>query len=310
MNAFSPSQHTVSKMMDSEFAEPGANKADGAGERSIGEIISQANNLSPEQIEQVLAYQRDKGVRFGEAAIALGLASSDDVLWALAQQFHYPYSQDSTKGLVHNDLVVANRPFSDQAEAFRTMRSHLIMKMYSDPSAPRQALAVLSPDSGDGKSYFAANMAVAFSQLSGRTLLIDADMRNPRQQEIFGLQDKASGLSSILSGRATSNVIHHIPQLPSLYILPVGVVPPNPIELVERPAFGLLVRELMTKFDRVIVDTPAASLGADGAVIAAKCGAAVVMARRDHSSVTTLQNIVHTVGMANTRIVGSIINEF
>jgi chain length determinant protein tyrosine kinase EpsG len=309
MNAFSPSQHSVSKMMDSEMADPAAPHPDG-GERSIGEIISQANNLSPEQIEQVLAYQRDKGVRFGEAAIALGLASSDDVLWALAQQFHYPYSQDSTKGLVHSDLVVANRPFSDQAEAFRTMRSHLIMKMYSDPSQPRQALAVLSPDSGDGKSYFAANMAVAFSQLSGRTLLIDADMRNPRQQEIFGLQDKSSGLSSILSGRATSNVIHHIPQLPSLYVLPVGVVPPNPIELVERPAFGLLVRELMSKFDRVIVDTPAASLGADGAVIAAKCGAAVLLARRDHSSVTTMQNIVHTIGLANTRIVGSIMNEF
>jgi chain length determinant protein tyrosine kinase EpsG len=309
MNAFSPSQHSVSKMMDSEMADPAAPHPDG-GERSIGEIISQANNLSPEQIEQVLAYQRDKGVRFGEVAIALGLASSDDVLWALAQQFHYPYSQDSTKGLVHSDLVVANRPFSDQAEAFRTMRSHLIMKMYSDPSQPRQALAVLSPDSGDGKSYFAANMAVAFSQLSGRTLLIDADMRNPRQQEIFGLQDKSSGLSSILSGRATSNVIHHIPQLPSLYVLPVGVVPPNPIELVERPAFGLLVRELMSKFDRVIVDTPAASLGADGAVIAAKCGAAVLLARRDHSSVTTMQNIVHTIGLANTRIVGSIMNEF
>ena len=310
MNAFSSSQQSVSKMMDSEFADTAAANRGAGGERSIGEIISQANNLSPEQIEQVLAYQRDKGVRFGEAAVALGLVSSDDVLWARAQQFHYPYSQDSNKGLLHSDLVVANRPFTDQAEAFRTMRSHLIMKMYSDPSQPRQALAVLSPDSGDGKSYFAANLAVAFSQLSGRTLLIDADMRNPRQQEIFGLQDKSSGLSSILSGRATSNVIHHIPQLPSLYVLPVGITPPNPIELVERPAFGLLVRELMTKFDRVIVDTPAASLGADGAVIAAKCGAAVILARRDHSRVTTLQNIVHTISMGNTRIIGSIINEF
>lgn len=306
MNAFSSPPHTVSKMMDSEFSE-GATRP--AADRSIGEIISQANNLSPDQIEQVLAYQRDKGVRFGEAAVALGMVSSDDVLWALAQQFHYPYSQEGAKAL-HPDLVVANKPFSDQAEAFRTMRSHLIMKMYSDPTQPRQALAVLSPDSGDGKSFFAANLAVAFSQLSGRTLLIDADMRNPRLQEIFGLQDKTSGLSSILSGRATSNVIHHVPALPSLYVLPVGITPPNPIELVERPAFGLLIRELMSKFDRVIVDTPAASLGADGAVIAAKCGAAVIIARRDQSRVTTLQNIVHTVGMGNTRVVGSIINEF
>ena len=179
--------------------------------------------------------------------------------------------------------MVANQPFSEQAEGFRTIRSHLIMKLYSDPDQARKAIAVVSPDSGDGKSYFAANVAAAFSQLSGRTLLIDADMRNPRQHEIFGLSDKGAGLSTILSGRATTNVIHHVRELPSLYVLPVGVVPPNPLELVERPAFGLLIRELLSKFDRIVVDTPAASLGADYAVIAAKCGAAVMLARRDLS---------------------------
>lgn len=309
MNYFRESKHADSQLMDSAFAETEIARDVGGSDRSIGDIIKQANNLSPDQIESILKYQRDNGVRFGEAAVALGMASSDDVLWALAQQFHYPYSQDSAQGF-HPDLVVANKPFTDQAEAFRTMRSHLIMKLYSHNDQPRQALSVLSADSGDGKSYFAANIAVAFSQLSGRTLLIDADMRNPRQHEIFGLQQHAVGLSSILSGRATSQVIHHVQHLPSLYVLPVGVVPPNPLELVERPAFGMLVRELLTKFDRVIVDTPAASKGADGAVIAAKCGAAVLMARRDHSRLTALQNIVHTVGLGRTQIVGAILNEF
>ncbi|MEY4428810.1 MAG: hypothetical protein RLZZ182_1499, partial [Pseudomonadota bacterium] len=278
-------QSPVSQIFDAPIKDGGS---EGGGERTIGEIISQANSLSAEEIERVLAYQREHGVRFGEAAVALGLASSDDVLWALAQQFHYPYSQDSAKGL-HPDLVVANQPFSEQAESFRTIRSHLIMKLYSDPEMSRKAIAVVSPDSGDGKSFFAANVAVAFSQLSGRTLLIDADMRNPRQHEIFGLSDKSGGLSNILSGRATTNAIQHVKELPSLYVLPVGVVPPNPLELVERPAFGLMIRELLTRFDRIIVDTPAASLGADYAVIAAKCGAAVMMARRDKSSLTALQ---------------------
>jgi chain length determinant protein tyrosine kinase EpsG len=299
-------QSPVSQIFDSPMPEGGA--APG-GERTIGEIISQANSLSAEEIERVLAYQREHGVRFGEAAVALGLASSDDVLWALAQQFHYPYSQDSAKGL-HPDLVVANQPFSEQAESFRTIRSHLIMKLYSDPEMSRKAIAVVSPDSGDGKSYFAANVAIAFSQLSGRTLLIDADMRNPRLHEIFGLSDKSGGLSNILSGRATTNAIQHVKELPSLYVLPVGVVPPNPLELVERPAFGLMIRELLTRFDRIIVDTPAASLGADYAVIAAKCGAAVMMARRDKSSLTALQNIQSTARIGQVNVVGAIINDF
>ncbi len=280
-------------------------------DRSIGEIISQANNLSPEQIEQILAYQRENGVRFGEAAVALGLVNNDDVLWALAQQFHYPYvtESDPTKGLPA-ELVVATQPFSARAESFRSMRSNLIMRMFSDPVAPRQALAVISPNTGDGKSYFCANIAAAFSQLSGRTLLIDADMRNPRQHELFCLGEPSGGLSAILSGRAASNVIQPVKQLPSLFVLPVGTTPPNPLELVERPAFGLLIRELLTKFDRVIVDTPAASLGSDGAVIAAKCGAALLIARQNHSRLDDINHMIGTAGIGSTKIVGTVINEF
>jgi protein-tyrosine kinase len=277
-------------------------------EPTIGEIISKANNLSTEQIEQILQYQREHSVRFGEAAVALGLANSDDVMWALAQQFHYPYSgeHDSAYG---KELIVATSPFSAQAEAFRTTRSHLIMKMYSG-DAPRKALAVISAESGDGKSYFAANMAVAFSQLSGRTLLIDANMRNPRQHEIFNLPAGTAGLTSILSGRAVSNVIQSVKSLPSLFILPVGTVPPNPLELVERPAFGLLIRELLTKFDHVLVDTPAASQGMDGAVIAAKCGAAVLLARQDVTHIRSLQALVGALRMSDTTLVGSIVNDY
>lgn len=277
-------------------------------EQSIGDIIRQANNLNAEQIEQILAYQRDKGVRFGEAAVALGLANSDDVLWALAQQFHYPYANEGRNNL-NSELIVATRPFSDQAEAFRSIRSHLIMKMYSD-EGPRHALAVLSPEIGDGKSFFAANLAVAFSQLPGRTLLIDADMRSPRLHELFSVEYRGGGLSAVLSGRAATNVIQSVPDLNNLFLLPVGGTPPNPLELLERPAFELLIRELRTKFDRIIVDTPAASCGADSAVVAAKCGAALLLARRNHSSVEAMQALLGTVSMGSTRVVGTILNEY
>lgn len=279
-----------------------------SSERSIGEIISEANKLSTDQIEQILGYQKDNGVRFGEAAVALGLANADDVLWALAQQFHYPYASEG-KNSLNAELVVGASPFTVQAEAFRTIRSHLIMKIYSD-EGPRPALSILSPDSGDGKTYFAANLAVAFSQLPGRTLLIDADMRNPRIHELFNLPSRSGGLSSILSGRAASKVIQSVKELPNLFVLPVGPTPPNPLELLERPALGLLLRELKTKFDRIIVDTPAMSLGTDGPVIAAKCGAALVVARQNQSRVPALQELVRTVKMSSAKLVGAIVNEY
>lgn len=275
-------------------------------DRSIGDIIAEANKLTPEQVERILAHQKSHGLRFGEAAVSLGLAKGEDVLWALSQQFHYPYAAGGGPA-TSDELVLAAKPFSDQAEAFRVLRSQINMKLYS-ADAPRKALAVISPDNGDGKTFFAANLAIAFSQLGGRTLLVDADMRSPRQHEIFGL-DNSSGLSGILSGRSEKNVIRPVRDLPSLFVMPVGTLPPNPTELVERPAFALLMRELVTKFDHVIVDTPAAVHGADYAVISARCGAALALARKGATRVAALQDLVGLLGNTPTELAGVVMNE-
>lgn len=277
-------------------------------DRSIGHILAEANSLTADQVERILAHQKSHGTKFGEAAVALGLAKGEDVLWALSQQFHYPYAPGGGGKQLSEELVLASKPFSHQAEAFRVLRSQINMRLYS-ADQPRPAIAVVSADSGDGKTFFAANMAVAFSQLGGRTLLVDADMRNPRQHEVFGL-DSSTGLSGILSGRSEANVIRPVADLPSLFVMPVGTLPPNPMELVERPAFGLLMRELASKFDHVIVDTPAAIYGADYAVIAARCGAALVLARKNSSRVNAVQELVATLGNSPAKLAGVIMNEY
>lgn len=276
------------------------------GGRSIGDIIAELRNLTADQVERVLAYQHKEGVRFGEAAVALGLASKDDVLFALAQQFNYPYAPEERRG-ISPELVALNEPFSPRAESFRALRSHLMMRAFNVDGA-RRALAVISPDAGDGKTYCAANLAVVLAQLGGRTLLVDADMRAPRQHEVFRLGNHA-GLSSILSGRADKQVIQQVVGLPSLFVLPVGTTPPNPLELIERPAFGLLMLELASKFDHVVVDTPAATLGADAAVIAARCGTALVVARQHASRINRLQDLVGSFSGSPAKLVGVVVNE-
>ncbi len=282
--------------------------ADPANERSIGDILAELRQLSAEQVEKVLQLQRKDGVRFGEAAVALGLASKDDVLFALAQQFHYPYASEE-KRTVSSELVTLNEPFSPRAEYFRALRTQLMMRVLGDTDQRRgQALAVISPDSGDGKTYCAANRAVSLAQLGGRTLVVDADMRSPRLHEVFSLPNRA-GLSSILSGRADKQVIQQVAAVPSLFVLPVGTTPPNPLELLERPAFGLLMRELAAKFDYVIVDTPAAALGSDASVVAARCGAAVVVGRRHASRLASLQELVGSLAGSPAKVAGVVINE-
>jgi Mrp family chromosome partitioning ATPase len=101
-----------------------------------------------------------------------------------------------------------------------------------------------------------------------------------------------------------------VAELPSLFVLPVGTVPPNPLELVERPAFAMLLRELLAKFDHVIVDTPAAVHGSDAAVIAAKCGSALAIARQGASRVAALQQLVGNLGATGARVAGVVMNEF
>ncbi len=275
-------------------------------DRSIGDFIRELKQLSNAQIEQVLAYQRKHGVRFGEAAVALNLASQDDVMWALSKQFHYPFA--SGDGARFNpELVAAIDPFNAQTEAFRGIRSQLMMGVMST-EGPRRALALLSPNVGDGKSFFAANLAIVFSQLGAKTLLIDADMRTPRQHTLFGVGNER-GLSSVLSGRAEANVVRPVADLPSLFVMPVGAMPPNPLELLQRPAFSLLVQELLLKFDHVIVDTPASTHGADSRVLAAKCGAAMVIARRNVSQMKTVHSLVSEVVRGSAQFAGVVVNE-
>lgn len=277
-------------------------------DRSIGDIIAQAQNLSADQVAKVVSYQQEHDVKFGEAAVALGYAKREDVLWALSQQFHYPYVAEGNV-TISAELVVATQPFEASAEFFRDIRSQLISTVL-DVDGERCALAICSPNAGDGKSYFAANLAAAFSQLGGRTVLVDADMRTPRQHEIFGIENSSSGLSSILAGRAETNVIRPVNALPSLYLLPVGVVPPNPLELVQRPAFDLLIAELLRKFDYVVVDTPAASHGADARVTAAKCGASLALGRKGVTHAKDMEALTLALGKGCARFAGAVLNEY
>lgn len=276
-------------------------------DRSIGSILANLRNLSADQVERIVRHQRDQSVRFGEAAVALGFASNDDVLFALSQQFHYPYAPEERRS-ASPELVALNQPFGVQAESLRAIRSQIIMRLFNE-GQDRRAIAVVSPDAGDGKTFFAANLAVVLAQLGGRTLLVDADLRHPRQHELFGIENRA-GLSGILSGRAEAKVIQQVPGVSSLFVLPVGTTPPNPLELVERPAFGLLIRELLSKFDHVVVDTPAACFGSDSAVIAARCGAALVVARKNEGRVAALQDLVANLAETPAQVTGVVFNEF
>jgi protein-tyrosine kinase len=274
-------------------------------QRRLGSLLREGGDLTEDQIQRIADYQRRSGLRFGEAAVALRLVEREAVLDALCRQFQYT---SGFSGREHEaELVAAADPFSDQSDAFRELRSRLLLEVPRDE--PRGALAVVSPDAGDGKTYLAANLAVAFSQLGERTLLIDADIRTPRQHRLLGV-DTGLGLSSVLAGFAdAADAPQPVEALPSLYLLPAGPLPPNPLELLQRAVFADLVRDMLRRFAHVVIDTPAAVRGADARVIAARAGTALVVARRGRSRMAALEGLLAALARGPARIAGVVMNE-
>lgn len=271
--------------------------------RPLGAYLRDAGKLTEEEIARIAARQKEQGLRFGEAAVALELVAEADVRAALAAQFDYPFGVDG----VDPELVVAADPYGTQAEMFRELRSRLLLEAL--PESGPFTLAVLSAHAGEGRSYLAANLAVAFSQLGSRTLLIDADLRGARLDRLLRA-DTATGLSHVLAGFAdAADALQRVGALGTLWFMPAGALPPNPVELLQRPAFEELLAAMKEKFDRIVLDTSAASRGSDCRVVAARCTASLVVARRNEARLEDLQRLVDALERGPARIAGVVMNE-
>jgi len=277
----------------------------GKAEASIGRLLLDLGKLTPEDAERVLRLQKQENIRFGDAAIKLGLITDADVQQALSVQFDYPYLQPS-QGNFRKDLVSAYEPFSAQVEALRALRSQLVLRWFGEG---HKALALVAANSGDGCSYLAANLAIVFSQLGEQTLLIDANLRNPVQHKNFNLSE-TKGLSDILIGRAGIEVITKVESFIDLSVLSAGTVPPNPQELLSKITFIDLMNDLMTRYDVIIVDTAPASQTFDAQSVAGRCGGALVISRLNETSFSDMQNLKEQLIGVGANIVGAVINDF
>ena len=277
--------------------------------RSLGGILIDSGLLKPEDAERVLLLQKEQNLRFGDAAVRLGLLTESDIQYALSRQFAYAYLRKTSgeKKPVSDELVAAYEPFSPRVEQLRAIRSQLMLRWF-DKADDRQVLTVVGTERGEGRSYLAANLAVVFSQLGERTLLVDADLRNPRQHELFYLENKV-GFSTLLSGRSREEAIVRIPDLAGLCVLPAGPVPPNPLELLNRLNFDEFLIQAKATFDIVIIDTPALSVGEDAAMIAVRTGAALAVARNAQTKVAAFSDLLQGLMNAGVSVVGSVLNE-
>lgn len=273
-----------------------------SSDTSIGCLLQELGKLTQADAEKVLRLQKEEGMRFGDAAKRLGMITEADIRMVLARQFEYPYLIPG-EGNFPSELVAAYQPFSEEVEILRAVRSQLMLRWFE---SGRKALAIVSVNPGDGASLLTANLAIVFSQLGEKTLLIDANLRNPRQHEIFNLKGR-QGLSDILAERAGIETFSKVEPFSDLFVLPAGTRPPNPQELLNRPSFAALRASLATRFDVILFDVPPFSMGVDALAIAARVGGVLLVANKNITHMADINTISAQLGRADVEVVGSVL---
>ena len=275
--------------------------------RAFGGILVEQGRLTPNDAEEIQRYAGAHGLRFGDAALKLKLLTQDDIEFALAHQYNYPILQRGGESGVADDVVAAYNPQSELVEPLRAIRSQLAHRWFDDSN--RKAVAITSPGRGEGRSWLAANLATLFAQIGERTLLIDADMRHPHQHQLFNLNNSV-GLSALLTGRAGKETALRIhPQL-RLFVLPAGILPPNPQELLGRPVFDVVLERFNDQFDVILIDTPAVTETADAQMVAKRAGAALMLARRNQTRHSHMAAAMQSLSQTGVNVIGSVVNEY
>lgn len=209
------------------------------------------------------------------------------------------------------DDIFAEKNDSLIAEQFRNIRAQLGFLI---PDKKQKTIVVTSFIPGEGKSFNATNLALSISLLGQKVALIELDLRKPKIVKMLKLQKHTNkiGISSVLAKQCTlEEIILKHENYPDLYVVPAGITPPNPTELISSSKFEEFIDELKKQFDYVIIDTPPVSLFSDALIINQLADATLFVVRQNVSfkeNVSNLNQLYHDKKVKNAGIIFNGIN--
>jgi capsular exopolysaccharide synthesis family protein len=215
-----------------------------------------------------------------------------------------PRVNDETSPIARGQKIHID-PTSDVAEAYRSLRTAIY---FGSKEHPARTILVTSPERGDGKTTSASNLAISLAQAGRRTLLVDADLRAPMQDLIFGINGR-TGLASVLAGKETiDNAVRHT-GIENLDLLPAGVAARNPSELLNSPKFIEVLDQLIEKYDQVIIDSPPMLAVTDARIIAASADATVLVLRAGKSNRKLGELSIDGLFSVGAKVLGAVVND-
>ena len=212
------------------------------------------------------------------------------------------------------ELIAHRDPKSPVSEVFRTLRTNI---QFMNTNNKLKTLLVTSTLPGEGKSWVTANLAVTFAQAGKKVILVDADMRKGRQYTIFevsprpGLSNYLSGFDSSTGNEISNDLADYIQdtQVPNLYIIPAGNIPPNPSELLISTKMVSLLDRLKELCDIVIVDGTPCELVTDSIILSRIVDSTVIVTAHKQTKKDDLQKIVTNIQNVGGKIAGIVLNK-
>jgi non-specific protein-tyrosine kinase len=252
----------------------------------------------------------------GALLVAIGLAflleymdqsikSDEDLMQrvGLVAIGHVPYSQSGNGRLAE---LVTLGDHSPATEAYKAIRTNLL---FSSIDQEIKTIVVTSASPGEGKSRTAANLAVALAQAGHRTVIVDADFRRPTQHKIFGRVRNRGLANLILHDQPEAELVVPVPEVPNLWALMSGPIPPNPSELLGSASMRALLSQLRQAFTYVIVDTPPVNAVTDPIVLAANADGAILVIEQGRTTYPSLLRAKRVLDQVNVTTLGAVMNK-
>jgi capsular exopolysaccharide synthesis family protein len=202
-------------------------------------------------------------------------------------------------------LVTYSRPKSEVSEAYRSLRTSILLSAFG---APPKVILVTSASPQEGKTTISANSALVLAQRGSRVLLLDADLRRPGLEELFGIKSRG-GLSTVISGvDKVEDVMLPFTEVPNLWILPAGPIPPQPAELLSSTVMKDYIARWRNEFDHVIIDTPPCLSVTDAVVLSPLADRVILVARSGQTTRPALRRACDLLLQVNARVMGIVLN--
>jgi succinoglycan biosynthesis transport protein ExoP len=204
------------------------------------------------------------------------------------------------------EMAVLDAPLSEVAESFRVLRTSILL---SCAPRPPKTILVASAHPSEGKTCTALNLTMALAQRGGRVVIVDADLRKPGVTRALNLMGHY-GLSEILTGAfPLGEVLLPHPEVPNLWLLGSGALPPNPSELLSSRTMENLIKTLATQFDHVVIDSPPVLMVTDATLLSSMVDGVVMVCESGVTSRAAVIRVRRILDQAGARILGSVLNK-